>query len=213
MYTKNCFSLYFRNNMMTCLNVSLLRICQVSPVCCKTPYRWDTTDGCFMSDMIYAVWEKTPCLVQEPHETQTHNPKSRALFPYSTRTASNSLHERPCHSPLPLAPPQATSSAARSVTAGSAAHDAAARNARGKISLKGLTRLTTIRVPLPPPVLSIKLHFRSQCSSDTFICWFPASCTSAMYRLSAGEVIRSHAAFKTGVTLNRSSCLVSIIIV
>lgn len=106
--------------------------------------------------------------------TNTQCPKSRALFRYSTRAASNSLHERPCHSPLSFAPPQATSSAARSVTVGSAAHDAAARNARGKISLKGLTRLTTITVPLPPPLPSIKLHFRSQCSFDTFICCFPA---------------------------------------
>jgi hypothetical protein len=35
---------------MTCLNVSLLRVCQVFSVSCKAVHRWVTTNCCFMSD-------------------------------------------------------------------------------------------------------------------------------------------------------------------
>jgi hypothetical protein len=50
-FTKNCFFLYFHENI-TCLSVGLLMICQVFSVSCKIVYRWVTANCCFMSDIL-----------------------------------------------------------------------------------------------------------------------------------------------------------------
>jgi len=46
---EKCLSLHFPKNI-TCLNVGLLRIGQVSSVFCNTVWRWVTISCCFMSD-------------------------------------------------------------------------------------------------------------------------------------------------------------------
>ena len=66
-----CFSLYFRKNV-TCLNVSLLGICQVFSVSCKTACRWVTTSGCFLSDvLLYVICIQNYCSAQSAVSTSS----------------------------------------------------------------------------------------------------------------------------------------------
>jgi hypothetical protein len=47
--TKNCFSFFYYKNL--CLNVGLLRICELYSVFCKILCQWSTTNCSFLSDI------------------------------------------------------------------------------------------------------------------------------------------------------------------
>jgi hypothetical protein len=84
-HKKIAFSLHFSKSI-TCLHVSLLRICKVFSLTCKSVYLWVTTNCCFMSNVLYIFHHVV--LIEETLSIPRSSPGTNIGYIYGTSHSS-----------------------------------------------------------------------------------------------------------------------------